>query len=273
MNGTDGAEVCLDYEAICRQAAGTLARRGVFRWIERDEVMSVGYLAVATLLADPRPGVTASGYEALAVIVARRAMIDAIRANEVRQRGREDIAARDDDSPSGDAWDDLIYSRVKFAPTRETDVWEAIKALPAHQYRVVFLTYWGGFTQAEIGAQLGIGQQHVARVLQAAKNNLREMCVNRKSQTMTLVEGQFNKIAQFSKVRAPRERRIVMPVFLSRADIGRRLAVCDHTVRQLVKGLPSIKIGQRIKYPEAALLALLEARTAAEKQPATSEKA
>ena len=169
----------LDYLGICKRAVGTLARRGVCEFIERDELVSIGCLALVTA------GVTE---KALGVTVARRAMIDAIRGNEVRQRGRRDVSSRDNESPAGDAWDALVYSSVNIAPARSLDVWEAMKALPALQFRVIMLYFWGGESQCSIAETLGVDQTTVSRLIIAAKKNLRG-CINSGVQSITTVEG------------------------------------------------------------------------------------
>jgi RNA polymerase sigma factor (sigma-70 family) len=188
---TTAVAVCLDHVAICNQAIGTLGRRGVFRWVEREELMSVGCLAVLKSAPDKLLGITQAGAEALAVITARRAMIDAIRRNEVRQRGRQDLAPRDGETAPGESWDALLYSRQKLVPAgREIDLWEALKALPARQYRVIMMHFWGNATQAQIGDELGISQPAVVKILNAAKKSLREV-INGDLRAMNQIEGEM----------------------------------------------------------------------------------
>jgi RNA polymerase sigma factor (sigma-70 family) len=194
MKTTAAVDVCLDYVAICNQAIGTLGRRGVFRYVERDELMSIGCLALVT--QEIRE-------EALAVTVARRAMIGAIRRNEVRQRGR--VVVNTDfrlGSPGrqrlsvGDQWDRVIYARKTLSPVaRDIDLWEAIKALPPRQYRVVVMHFWGNVTQAEIAEEIGISQQAVAKILAAAKRSLRQV-VNGGVRAMNNTEGEMRSNSQ-----------------------------------------------------------------------------
>lgn len=87
-------EVCVDYLAACRRAIGSLSRSGLLAvsghkfLIERSELVSEGCLALSAL----RPNT-----EALAVTVARRAMIDALRKQGRRERGR--VQVRSSSSP------------------------------------------------------------------------------------------------------------------------------------------------------------------------------
>lgn len=178
-------EVCLDYLAVCRKAAGTLMRRAVCRYVERDELVSEGYMAVL------QSGATD---EALAVTVARRAMINLIRKTEVRQRDREfvtDVDIAKAAGSVGDAMDWKIYgARNTDRPEGvRLDIWEALSSLPTVQYRAAVLLFWGNRSQSEIATELGVGQQHVSRILSAMKNNLREICVKRNSQTITNMRG------------------------------------------------------------------------------------
>ena len=52
------------------------------------------------------------------------------------------------------------------------DLQRAIADLPPRQYRVVSL-WMQGYTQREIGAELGVSQQAVSRCLIRAKSNIR----------------------------------------------------------------------------------------------------
>ncbi|MGD0497508.1 MAG: sigma-70 family RNA polymerase sigma factor [Bryobacteraceae bacterium] len=165
-------QVCVDFVAICKRAVGPLGRTGVFRWIERDELMSVGYLALAALAIVPE--------EALAVIVARRAMIGAIRKNERRNRGRVD-----------DPLELLMSSGGhRICPERaHLDLWEAMKALPARQYRAVMLTYWGGLSEAAVAVEMGISQPAVHYLLKKAQTNIRAGVIISDPQAITTMRG------------------------------------------------------------------------------------
>ena len=170
----------LDHLAICNQAIGTLRRRGVCQWIEREELIAEGCLALIQAQVTD---------EALGVVVARRAMITAVRRNEVRQRGRETVpAVRDDEAPAGDPWDVLMYSGARMAPIgRDVELWEFIRALPARQYQAVMLTFWGGLTLSQAAGEMGISFGRVFQILNDAKKNIRVALQNRNSRAMTLV--------------------------------------------------------------------------------------
>ena len=172
----------LDYLAICERAIGTLARRGVCHYIERDELVSVGYLAIISA------GVTD---EALAVTVARRAMFNLIDHSAVRSSRAESVSTPDGETPYGDEWDALIYSRAKIAPANHSiDVWEAMKALPPKQFTVIMRIFWGNETQAAVAEDMGVSQPMVVKILNAAKKNLRQV-INGKPQLITLLEGKM----------------------------------------------------------------------------------
>jgi len=186
MNATVGAELCSDYLAICKRAIGTLQRRGVCEWIEREELIAEGCLALSTR----KPDTTA-----LAVKIARDAMIDAVRKNERRNRGRVEVRAghgaevNGDEVPEGDQWDATVYGKQKLQPLNtHPDLWEAMKALPARQYQAITLAYWGGETQAEIAVELGVDQATVSRTLEAAKKSL-HACINGNPHTVTNTRG------------------------------------------------------------------------------------
>jgi RNA polymerase sigma factor (sigma-70 family) len=58
------------------------------------------------------------------------------------------------------------------------DIYEALKALPPREYRVVMLFYWGGKSQSEIAGELSVSQPRVAQILAAAQKNLRTVLIN-----------------------------------------------------------------------------------------------
>lgn len=130
----------MDHLAICKQAVGTLLRRGVSHWVEKDELIAVGYLALFESGVED---------EALAVVVARRQMIDLIRRKEVRQRVREDC--------------DLEDIRVRESQTPRPDVWEAIKVLSPREYQVVVGIFWSDKTQADIAIEMGVHRNTVRK--------------------------------------------------------------------------------------------------------------
>jgi RNA polymerase sigma factor (sigma-70 family) len=195
METTATGQVCLNYMAICKRAIGTLQRRGVCEFIERDELIAEGCLALSMAKPEAIDGITTAGAEALAVTIARRAMIDSIRKNEVRERGRVEVRASNgadsDEVSDGDEWDSTVYGKQNLQPINtHPDLWEAMKALPARQYQAVTLVYWGGKTLAEIGMEMGVSLQRVGQIIQTAKRNLRSAIENGNPHTITNVEGE-----------------------------------------------------------------------------------
>ncbi|MHB1595084.1 MAG: sigma-70 family RNA polymerase sigma factor [Streptosporangiaceae bacterium] len=53
-------------------------------------------------------------------------------------------------------------------------VWEHLAELPEREQRLVLMRFYGNMTQSQIGAQLGISQMHVSRLLGHALGYLRE---------------------------------------------------------------------------------------------------
>ncbi len=181
----------IDAAALSRQALGTLRRRGVCRYMDWRDLQSIGVLAIVEHGSDS---------EALCVRVARCAMMHALDANRVRERGRVQVKKGHAFESAGvdvsewEMWDTTIYGGASLVPTKtEPEVWEAVRALPEREYRVVMLYFWGHKTQAEIGALLGISERHAGRIIEAAIKNLREGLQNRKPQTITNMRGKGTK--------------------------------------------------------------------------------
>ena len=53
-------------------------------------------------------------------------------------------------------------------------VWAHWHELPDREQQLLLMRFYGNMTQAEIGAQLGISQMHVSRLLAEALSYLRE---------------------------------------------------------------------------------------------------
>jgi len=49
-----------------------------------------------------------------------------------------------------------------------------LEELPVREQQIIQLRFFGGLTQAEIGAHLGISQMHVSRILSRTLAGLRE---------------------------------------------------------------------------------------------------
>ena len=60
---------------------------------------------------------------------------------------------------------DLVEHRESLAPL--------LAALPERERRILLLRFFGGLTQTEIGAQVGISQMHVSRLLTRTLAQLR----------------------------------------------------------------------------------------------------
>ena len=87
-------------------------------------------------------------------------------------------------APGGDAataFDDqliddhLITQDLGLESTAErAEIHDALISLPSRQRTIIFLHFYDGRTQAEIGVRLGISQVHVSRLMTAALTSLRE---------------------------------------------------------------------------------------------------
>ena len=188
-----GQSVCLNFETICQKAIGTLQRRGVCSWIDRDDLMSEGYVALSANNPDT---------EALAVTIVRRAMIDAIRKNERRERGRVEVRGCGEDADEmsdGDQWDATVHGRENLQPMNvQADLSESLKALPGRQYQALALAFFGGMTVAETGAEMGISGTAARSLIEKAKKNIRRGVAISEPHTITKVGG---KLPEFSRVR------------------------------------------------------------------------
>ena len=181
----------MDYLAISKQALGGLQAQGVCRYVEAEELVSRGVLAILEARATEEP---------LAVVIARNRMCDAIDSNEVRTRGRVPVReghalACDGEEPSvGDMWDETIHHGQNLQPEApQVDLLDSLSALPPRQYRAVVLTYWGGMSYAEVGKSMGIKPRTVKYLLTEAKKNIANTLPFSKSQPMTSIEGKEAK--------------------------------------------------------------------------------
>lgn len=181
METTATGQVCLNYMAICKRAIGTLQRRGICEWVERDELISEGCLALS--MRNPAD-------EALAVKIARDAMIDTIRKAERRERGRVEVRGAVEDAPEGDRWDTTVYGNLNLRPVNtHPDLWDALKTLPARQHQAVTLAYWGGMSETQIGIEMRVSRVAAHALLKKAEINLRTGVSKSDSHTVTKMRG------------------------------------------------------------------------------------
>ena len=180
----------LNRQAVCEKAIAPFRRRGLSQQLQR--VIELGDLLSAGMLALIENGTQDEG---LAVKVARAEMVDTIRREARRLRGMVEVRegytnTAGEEIANTDQWDTAIYGKQHLQPVNtHPDLWEAMKALPAREYQVVTLSFWGGKTQEEIATEMGVDQATVSRILDSAKNLLRE-CINGESQTITKMEGE-----------------------------------------------------------------------------------
>jgi RNA polymerase sigma factor (sigma-70 family) len=169
----------LDYEKICDNAITPIARIGLLRLVDRDDLIGAGRLAV--LEAQSKRDDIGEG---LAVLIARNAMYDRLREEkrEVEMGGfgglkpsGDSKSSGADDTDSGSASDrqqfNLLEKREGNEGSRADDrkkVWARIDSLPDEE-RVVFRMHMDGETQKQIAAKLGTSQTMVSRKLQSAK--------------------------------------------------------------------------------------------------------
>ena len=104
-------------------------------------------------------------------------VIEALSAQEVAHTSSLDEPAGRDDDGSGDRVRfgaalahvegefDLVEHREALAPL--------LAALPDRERRILVMRFFGGLTQTEIGAQIGISQMHVSRLLSRTLSRLR----------------------------------------------------------------------------------------------------
>lgn len=161
-------EVC-DYVPIMASVVKRLKAKGLPWWADAEDLKSIGLLAV--LEARPTDG-------ALIRQVAHAAMVDAIRKEAVRQRGRVAVESDQDDGENyaADGWDARLVDRKHYRPEdvdRLAPVWEAMKALPPRSYRVMVLRFWEGLTNEEVALECGASIDAVKCVVRRTLAELR----------------------------------------------------------------------------------------------------
>lgn len=135
-------------------------------YIDVSDLKSVGQLALvkAAVASNGESNFAACAYQAVrgAVLDERRRMM---RSNRDRGEMPAEVDRQGEHRPEG-------------------DLYASVSALPPREYRAIVLIFWGGRSQSEVAAELGVTQQTVSRILGSAKKHLRE-CVNRNYQTNT----------------------------------------------------------------------------------------
>lgn len=176
----------MDYQGVSRKALGSLRRRAVTQYVEAEELLSVGVLALVEVAPEDEP---------LAIVIARRAMLKAVSKNTVRQRGRVDVreghgaTVDGEEISAGDQWDETVYGKQNIQPEGiRHDLWEAMRALPAREYRAVTLYFWGGKSQAYIADEMAVSQMTVSRLLENAKRLMGE-CLKPDAHRITNMRG------------------------------------------------------------------------------------
>ena len=79
----------------------------------------------------------------------------------------------DDDSPSVSDSLGIVDESLEGVENRES-LKPLIEALPAREQKILKLRFFGGMTQSQIAAELGISQMHVSRLLARTLGQLRE---------------------------------------------------------------------------------------------------
>jgi RNA polymerase sigma factor (sigma-70 family) len=248
-----------EYFEACRKALGALVRVGVLHYIEKDELIGVGCLAI--VMSEVRD-------EALAVTIAQRAMMKAIERNEVRQRGRVRLSNNEDEISDEDAMDELLYSSTDIAPEeRLIDVNEAMSALTTRQYDALSLRFWDNASQAEIASEMKIDQSNVSRAIDSAKRAVRDRIninstknapldrINKRAHRITLLEGKHTD-SQNKHIRESGTEKNTMRL-LRTSKVAELLDVRPGTVGKL--NLPGmVRVGSRKKYIESSIIEFIK---------------
>jgi RNA polymerase sigma factor (sigma-70 family) len=201
-------EVC-DCVPIVASVVKRLKAKGLSWWADAEDLKSIGLLAV--LEARPTDG-------ALIRQVAHAAMVDAIRKEAVRQRGRVDVESEQDDGENyaADGWDARLVDRKHYRledVDRLAPVWEAMKALPPRWYRVMILRFWEGLTNEEVAQECGTSVKAVNHVVTRALAELRAALSAERAfpgaQTITLVEGPGSSLT--ANRQTPQEKPKMLP--------------------------------------------------------------
>jgi RNA polymerase sigma factor (sigma-70 family) len=157
---------------IVGRVVGRVVAAGLRPWIEASELVSAGQMALVLAARDEsRRG----DFGPFAYRAVRHAVIDELRRLSIRQHGRSEMPEDVNRQPDGE---------------RNVCINTAMLSLPADQFRVVHMYFWGSKSQSEIAAAMGVDQSTLSRMLDKAKKNLKD-CINRESQTPISVKGEI----------------------------------------------------------------------------------
>ena len=135
----------------------TVSRFNLPWWAEREDLVNLGCVAILEAGATDEP---------LAIAIAHRAMVSYLRAQERRQRDRE--------WPADDVLDSERYdSKAPAGSGRDSDLWEALKALPPRQHTATRL-YLEGCGYEEIAQRMDTTPKSVERLLAHARTSMKE---------------------------------------------------------------------------------------------------
>ena len=155
--------------------AATIVSGEIKRWF-RDHSWAVKVPRAAKDLSvrieSAMPGLTARlgrsptiGEIADAVEAGHEAVLEALEARSAASVASLDQALDEDDDPLFDAaFEDPEFARAEQRAALEP----ALRALTSRERRVLTLRFDAGLTQAEIGAELGVSQMQVSRILRRA---------------------------------------------------------------------------------------------------------
>ncbi len=142
--------------------------------------------------------------------------------------------------------------------TDHTVLWEAIKGLPARQYRAVVLRFWGGLTFAEIGVEMNCSEKAAKGVVGRALGTVQNIFLGQRGFLPCCVrtdsEGEVNS-REFSPLLRTND------MLLTLAETARRLGISEKTAREIVRDFPAVKVGKRFRYPADAVAAFAQTPT------------
>jgi RNA polymerase sigma factor (sigma-70 family) len=157
----------------CRVALRRLLRNfHLPPWVERDELISEAYQAVYRTQVSELTHVSTVAYSA---------MIDWLRKEGVRRRGRVELPDSDNDSDNGcnpvNSDESVLQLRQNTPGVigRNARVSEALKALPPRQYNAVQLLFWKDCSHAETAQRMSTTIGAVKMLKSRAEANLKSV--------------------------------------------------------------------------------------------------